>query len=267
MSLFLFPKSFCLDLDSILRKFWWDFPQEKKKNLTLLPWKSICTPKYVGGLGIRTMELQNRALLSKLGWQIHSNQDLLWVRALKAKYLSINNFMDAPIKNNASYLWKGTIKKRLVIEKCACWAVSKGIGLNIWSSPWIPSISFPISSLPNLSVSNLIDGNTNSWNASLIHTIFYAHSASQILNIHIPLNPRNDMLVWSPSPSAKFSVKSTHELLIQSQTYRDPPLEPLDWNHLWSLKLQHRHKLLLWKIKTIKFLFYVGLDQINHFSM
>jgi hypothetical protein len=193
----------------------------------------------MGGLGIRTMEFHNRALLSKLGWQIHSNQDLLWVRALKAKYFIIDNFMEAPIKNNASYLWKGTVKNRLVIEKCACWVVSKCIGLNIWSSPWIPSIlgykPFPnpsISSFPNLNVSDLIDGNSNSWNASLIHTIFYAHSASQILNIHIPLNPKNNRLVWSPSPSAKFSVKSTHELLIQSQIYRDPPLEPLDYNLL-----------------------------------
>jgi hypothetical protein len=97
--------------------------EKKKKYITLLSWKSICTPKYVGGLGIRTMEFHNRALLSKLGWQIHSNQDLLRVRALRAKYLSINNFMEAPIKSNASYLWKSTLKNRLVIEKCACRAV------------------------------------------------------------------------------------------------------------------------------------------------
>lgn len=50
MFLFLFPKSFCLDLDVMLRIFWWGFPQEKNKNLTLLSWKSICTPKSIGAL-------------------------------------------------------------------------------------------------------------------------------------------------------------------------------------------------------------------------
>jgi hypothetical protein len=36
MSLFYLPKSFCHNIDSILRKFWWGFPQDKSHNLSLL---------------------------------------------------------------------------------------------------------------------------------------------------------------------------------------------------------------------------------------
>jgi hypothetical protein len=50
MSLFLLPKSFCVEINYILRKFWWGFPQEKKHNLSLLSWGSICQPKALGGL-------------------------------------------------------------------------------------------------------------------------------------------------------------------------------------------------------------------------
>lgn len=36
MSLFLIPKSLCAEIDSVLRKFWWGFPQEKKHSLSFL---------------------------------------------------------------------------------------------------------------------------------------------------------------------------------------------------------------------------------------
>jgi hypothetical protein len=78
MSLFLLPKSFCKDIESNLRKFWWGCPMEKKHNLMLLGWNSISSPKSWGGLGIRPLESQNLSLLSKLGWNILSKENLLW---------------------------------------------------------------------------------------------------------------------------------------------------------------------------------------------
>jgi hypothetical protein len=68
------------------------------------------------------------------------------------------------------------------------------------------SLNTSFSPPPDLSVSDLIEDNSISWNSSLIHNIFYPISATQILNIHLPLFPRDDRLVWAPS----------HELLIQS---------------------------------------------------
>jgi hypothetical protein len=35
MSLFLLPKNFCHDINSMLRKFWWGFPQDKKHRASL----------------------------------------------------------------------------------------------------------------------------------------------------------------------------------------------------------------------------------------
>jgi hypothetical protein len=84
MFIFLFLKSICSDIDTTLLKFWWGFPQEKKHNLSFLSWHSICQPKALGGLGIRSMELLNKALLSRLGWKLTSNQPLLWVDVLRS---------------------------------------------------------------------------------------------------------------------------------------------------------------------------------------
>jgi hypothetical protein len=163
MSIFLLPKAFCLSLDSVFRKFWWGFPSEKKHNLTLLGWDKICSPKAVGGLGLRSMECQNISLVAKLGWKILINQDLLWVKALLPNICSKKASSTVDVSISASWLWKGILKCRAVVQKGACWAASIGTFINIWNDPWIPTLpnfkpiphpSLP--SLPNLTVSDLI---------------------------------------------------------------------------------------------------------------
>jgi hypothetical protein len=51
----------------MLKNFWWGFPSEKLRNLSLKSWNSLCSPKALGGLGLREMEEVNLALISKLG--------------------------------------------------------------------------------------------------------------------------------------------------------------------------------------------------------
>lgn len=53
MSYYSLPKSWCHDLDRATKIFWWGYKEESSRHLTLKAWKSICVPKYVGGLGIR----------------------------------------------------------------------------------------------------------------------------------------------------------------------------------------------------------------------
>lgn len=64
MSSFLLPLRYCQELDSLLRHFWWDFPQEKRRNFVPRTWASICWPKDRGGLGFRLFYDYNRALVS-----------------------------------------------------------------------------------------------------------------------------------------------------------------------------------------------------------
>lgn len=135
MSLFLFPKALCQSIDSSLRKFWWGFPQDKRHNISLLSWNRICTPIAAGGLSLRLMECQNLSLLAKIGWKLLTNQDLLWVKSLSAKYLHNTNFLSSPILTMSSWLWKGILKCRNVVTKGACWSISSGSSINIWDSP------------------------------------------------------------------------------------------------------------------------------------
>ncbi|XP_059451038.1 uncharacterized protein LOC132181824 [Corylus avellana] len=255
MSLFLIPKSLCSEIDSVLRKFWWGFPQDKRHNLSFLSWDSICQPKSLGGLGISSMKFLNSSLLARLGWKLTSNEPLLWVDALKGKYLQQGfSFLEAPYNPVSSWLWKGLIKNRKVVEKGACWSISSGVNIPIWSSPWIPSQpnfnprpNALLTELPDFFVADLMLPGERSWNVDLLRDLFSPSTVSSILSIHISQVSSADKWSWAPSPSGLFSVKSAREVSLTPSS-RISPLSPAIWQALWGLKLQARLKHLLWKI-------------------
>lgn len=77
MSSFLLPNKYFQDLDTILRDFWWEFPQEKWRNFVPRAWASICCPKIAGGLGFQKFSDLNHALIAKKRWQIYDHGDKL----------------------------------------------------------------------------------------------------------------------------------------------------------------------------------------------
>jgi hypothetical protein len=255
MSIFLLPKSLCSDINNGLRKFWWGFPQDKKHNLSFLSWKSICQPKALGGLGIRSMEFLNNSLLARLGWKMTTNQPLLWVDALRAKYLRLGtSFLTGSAKPRSSWLWKGLLKNMEIVKKGACLSIFNGVNMDIWDAPWIPllpgfkpSPNANLIGLPDFCVADLILPGLRSWNRMFLQDLFDPHSVQCILNIHLPQTIGFDKWIWAPSPSGLFSMQSTHEISLSSRG-RIPPLPHEAWHKLWSLKLQARLKHLLWKI-------------------
>ena len=255
MSLFLIPKTLCAEFDLVLRKFWWGFPQEKKHNLSFLSWDSICKPKSLGRLGISFMEFLNNSLLARLGWKLTSNEPLLWVDALKGKYLQNGlSFLEAPSNPLSSWIWKGLLKNRNVVEKRACWSKANGENIPIWSSPWISSLPFfkprpnaLLIELPQFFVADLLLPGVRAWNVDLLRDLCSPYTVSSILSIHIPQVSSADKWTWVPFPSGLFSVKSACEISL-STTSRSSPLSPANWKALWGLKIQARLKHLLWKI-------------------
>jgi hypothetical protein len=87
------------------------------------------------------MDSLNNALLARLGWKMVSNQPLLWVDSLRGKYLNNGvSFLSAPPNPLSSWLWKGLLRNRMVVEKGACISISNGRLVDVWKSPWIPSM-------------------------------------------------------------------------------------------------------------------------------
>lgn len=72
-------------------------------------WKqceSLCTSKLDGGLGFRSSEAFNMALLGNQWWRIISRPDSLVNKVLKGRYFMRTDPMKVGLRSNASFLWR-----------------------------------------------------------------------------------------------------------------------------------------------------------------
>uniref|UniRef100_A0A2N9ID60 Reverse transcriptase domain-containing protein n=1 Tax=Fagus sylvatica TaxID=28930 RepID=A0A2N9ID60_FAGSY len=102
MSTCIFPKKLCNNLDAIVRKFWWSPRKEGSKCYSPLACSELCRPLSSGGLGFRSFESFNEAMISKLAWGIEGVK---------------------------SFLARG-----------ACKLVGFGDSILVWNDPWIPGL-------------------------------------------------------------------------------------------------------------------------------
>lgn len=117
MSVFLLPKGWCVDIDKILKEFWWGSPAHKSHNFTPRAWNLICLPKDQGGLGIRKSFEVNQALIAKLAWSILTQPNKVWVQLLQSKYLRRSHFLGVDKTPNSSWVWKGILQVRDIIQE------------------------------------------------------------------------------------------------------------------------------------------------------
>lgn len=118
LSLFKMPKYLTDKLEQIQRTFLWTRVEEKKR-MSLVKWEKVCLPKTHGGLNIRNIQNMNKALLSKINWNLISNNKD-WGENMKAKYLqgSVNyNFLHQEGLPKGLVIWNKMIKSRSLIKK------------------------------------------------------------------------------------------------------------------------------------------------------
>lgn len=80
------PVSTCNDIDKVCRNFLWGHGDNSRKIHTI-NWNDVCRPREVGGLGLRKAQDFNLAFLSKMAWQVFTNQEKLWVKVMRDKYV------------------------------------------------------------------------------------------------------------------------------------------------------------------------------------
>ena len=83
-------------------------------------------PKVNGGLGLRKTEAINKAFQCKLAQKILTDEESIWVRAMRAKYLKQQNFLTCSKKALDSPVWKNMLNYRQILQKGLVWRVGKG---------------------------------------------------------------------------------------------------------------------------------------------
>ncbi|KAL2938369.1 LINE-1 retrotransposable element ORF2 protein [Bienertia sinuspersici] len=106
MSIYKLPSEIIEKIHSAMDKFWWRQNDDKRK-IHWKSWDSMCTPKCLGGMGFRDLEVFNQALLGRQAWRLIKKPGSLLERVFKGKYFPNGEFLEASLGYNTSHVRRG----------------------------------------------------------------------------------------------------------------------------------------------------------------
>ena len=86
VKVFVLPKEVVNQVTKLCRNYLWSADCSYSKN-PYVAWAEVCLPKTVGGIGLKNLEVWNKAWIAKLVWEIAMKKDILWIRWVHGKYL------------------------------------------------------------------------------------------------------------------------------------------------------------------------------------
>lgn len=110
------------------------------RRLHLVHWDDVCQPTTCGGLGICPAKESNLAMLSKISWRMHKNEDKLWARFWRVKHCRGSLLCPTQMvyKRGSSYVWRGIVEAyNAVITKGLGRSVHNGRAMSFWMDSWL----------------------------------------------------------------------------------------------------------------------------------
>jgi hypothetical protein len=166
MSVFLLPKTLCLEINYLMQKFWWGH-QANESKIHWMSWSRMGLPKNRGGMGFQDLHCFNQSLLAKQCWRLWKIEDSLIAQIMKAKYYPDCSVLDAQVGTRVSYAWRSIQSSCQLLKKGLIWRVGNGNSVKVWGSKWVPiPTTYEIQTPPRIiapdsSVSVLIDRDQN----------------------------------------------------------------------------------------------------------
>jgi hypothetical protein len=162
MSVFLLLKSLCLEINNLMKGFWW-WHIKKDRKIPWMSWDKLGIPKNSGGMGFRDLNCFNKSLLAKQVWRMWTMPDSLVAQIMKAKYFPNCSILEAPLRTRPSFAWRGIRSSCALIREGLIWRIGNRNKIKIWEDRWLPKpTSFRIQTPPTMldlksTVNQLID--------------------------------------------------------------------------------------------------------------
>ena len=127
MSLFRMPKSVSSRLEKIQRDFLWGSSSTKRK-IHLIKWENVCRCKMKEGLGIKSLFLMNKALLTKWAKRFAEEENTFWKIVISLKYGTEGGgwFLKPPRGNAGKGLRKEIHSKAMNLKQNCIFELGEG---------------------------------------------------------------------------------------------------------------------------------------------
>ncbi|RVW17208.1 putative ribonuclease H protein [Vitis vinifera] len=209
-----------------------------ERKIHLINWEVVCTQKVKGGLGIRKIDLLNKALLSKWIWRFAFEEGTLWKKVIGVKYGQEGLGWRT---NEARGAFGVGVWKEILKEANWCWdnirfKVGKGTRVNFWTDHWcgdealsriFPQL-FALAVHKNATISEVWDSSlgqggwnlrfardSNDWELVVIEALF------NMLR-EFKLSQEEDSVVWRGGGQGKFGVSCAYNLLAAPNSLEFP---------------------------------------------
>ncbi|XP_026459379.1 uncharacterized protein LOC113360042 [Papaver somniferum] len=209
MSVYRWPKRVIKECERIIRNFLWTGDLSHRKQVTL-KWDKVCSPLSEGGLGIRRLEVVNKALLMNLFWNIqHGTEEM--AKIFQAKFQNKEGEWIKYFKK--STIWQGIKGVKIEVHEGTRCLVGNGETISMWKYKWIQDQTLGesfqnhsfIHQYPNMKVADLIlEGEWVVPNDML--------GMIEISELHV-ITGGEDRRIWSHTISGVFTVASAVEEL------------------------------------------------------
>jgi ribonuclease HI len=263
MACFRLPRGLCEHINSLIRGFWWG-SREGKRKPHWVSWQVMTSPKFMGGLGFRDLELFNLALLAKQSWRLLQEPMSLSARILKAVYYPATSILEAELGSNPSQIWRAILDGREVLKQGLIRRIGNGYSTKIWGCNWIPREPLlrpllPLVPNPPTMVHEIINHSEATWNSNLIRQVFLPMDAEAILSIPLCTGGVTDFWAWYFERKGYFTVRSAYRMLIDTKTRRENWLDGIPgssnsqlvgkaWAKLWKLSVPSKLKIFVWRL-------------------
>uniref|UniRef100_A0ACD5TNR2 Uncharacterized protein n=1 Tax=Avena sativa TaxID=4498 RepID=A0ACD5TNR2_AVESA len=234
-------------VNKLCRAFLWKNKREVLGGQCLVTWDVVTMPKRQGGLGIRNLRLQNRALMANLASKLLSGTDGPCFGWLARWYLQ--NSIPHTANQQDTAFWRSMLKLIPGIQSATECFPSAGDRTSFWHDKWTNmgrlnetfSVLYSFATDTHCTIqSQMTDGE---WELGLFAPLSdTAHQ--QLLQLmdrlqHIQLQgdyDRRKMIVTGREPTTKDLYTLFSDRGMHWQQY--------EW--VWQCSIPHRHKFFLW---------------------
>lgn len=214
-------------------------------------WETLTLPKGLGGLGITAAKNTNISLLGKLVWSMINDDDKLWVKVLKDKYLGNSSIWSPYPCPTPSLIWRSLTKTASALQDGLAMKINSG-NSSVWYSDWSGRgklcnlVDFVHISDTQMRLWDIwIDG---SWRFNQLATIIPEQVKNLFLNVTIDNLLHEDLPdCWSwkgnnegiYNASSGYSWLNSRMLIVSS---------PMDWKWIWKLHVPAKIQFFIWLV-------------------